>query len=196
MQVSNSEIEVYAYGLEIILGALIKLALLAVLAVALDLIWPVIMVSLGLFGFRFLGGGSHLSTYMRCLVFGTTVMMGLAWLSTTPPGNTVLLMLLGAGTILSTAVIILRVPAGTEKKVVTDPAQISGQKKKTFVFMLLWGGLALGLLQQGLPAISYALILGGLMGVFSISTWGYSMSNGFDILSEKMERRVSKWAIS
>jgi accessory gene regulator B len=189
LQASNSDVEVYAYGLEIMLGVLVKFAWLIVLAVVFGLLWPVILVSFGLFGFRYLGGGSHLSTYLRCLVFGLTVILGLAWFSTFISNSLIISVLLGISVIWGVMVIIDRVPAGTEKKTITDPEQILKQKLKTFVFMLLWCATSWVLLYIGHSLESCALILGGLMGIFSISTWGYSFTNGLDILFNQIERR-------
>lgn len=193
LQASNSDVEVYAYGLEIILGMLVKFAWLIVLAVVFDLLWPVVMVSIGLFGFRFLGGGSHLSTYLRCLVFGVTVILGLAWLSGLL-SESLTLIILGISIIWGTDVIIHRVPAGTGKKAVTDIRQIAGQKLRTSLFMMLWCLSSLVILLYGQSSMSCALTLGGLMGIFSISTWGYSMTHGLDVMFNQLGRGVLEWA--
>lgn len=193
LQASNSEVEVYAYGLEITLGMLVKLALLVILAVIFDLLWPVVLVSIGLFGFRLLGGGSHLSTYMRCLIFGLTVILGLAWLSAFL-SDMLILLILGISVIWGTGVIIERVPAGTEKKTINDAGQIAKQKLLTSLFMLLWCLASLRLLHDGQASMGSALTLGGLMGIFSISTWGYSMTHGLDIMFNQLGKGVLEWA--
>lgn len=71
------------YGLEIILGTLIKGAILFSLAYLLKIL-PQVALALAAGGlFRLLSGGAHCTSYWRCLVLGVTVYMfiGLAAVS-------------------------------------------------------------------------------------------------------------------
>ncbi|MGE5422308.1 MAG: accessory gene regulator ArgB-like protein [Ignavibacteriales bacterium] len=188
LQSSDDEVEVFSYGLEIFLGAVIKVALLLLIASTLGIIMPVALVSCGIFGFRFFGGGSHLKTYPRCLAFGILVIVGLSWLSTYSVSQSFLLILLAITTVLGIVIIIKYVPAGTKKKSLSDPREILAQKEKSKILLLLWSLISLNLVLTSNNELGLSLFMGGFMGLYSITPWGYAMTNYLDDFIDYLER--------
>ena len=73
--------EIYAYGLEILLGAVIKLFIVFLLGWIFNVFGLTLIVLITYAAFRCFGGGAHMSTYLKCLLLGTTVVVGLGILS-------------------------------------------------------------------------------------------------------------------
>lgn len=69
LDLENKKTEVIRYGLEIIIGALIKGIVILGSAYILGIIKPVIIAIITTGIFRTFSGGYHCSTYARCLIF-------------------------------------------------------------------------------------------------------------------------------
>lgn len=69
------------YGLEIILGAVVKSCLLLITSYFLGVFNLMLIVLLTASSFRILTGGAHFSTYYRCLLAGIVVYNGLGHLT-------------------------------------------------------------------------------------------------------------------
>lgn len=178
---SEGEIEVYAYGLEIFLGTAVKLLLIVVISLFLGIFWPSLLVVLAFAGFRIPGGGVHLSTYSRCLFIGLTFILALAVLAASLPADTgVLKSMLLLVALLAVCTIIVWVPAGTDKKRVTDPGDIRRQKIKTGLFLLLWFAACSLFIHRGQSTCALALISGAAGGLFLVTPWGYRFFSSLD----------------
>ncbi|MEW5954833.1 MAG: accessory gene regulator B family protein [Bacillota bacterium] len=86
--------------MEIIIGSLIKGILLFVLAMALDIVIPVIVALLVGSGFRLLAGGAQSTDYVRCLVLSLAIYLLTGWTATTyafliSPDQLVILLFIG-----------------------------------------------------------------------------------------------------
>jgi accessory gene regulator B len=64
----EDQIQVYAYGFQVILGSLLKSVLLLVLGWLLGVLFPVIVVAVTFSSLRILAGGHHQRTYLRCII--------------------------------------------------------------------------------------------------------------------------------
>ncbi|WP_407942170.1 accessory gene regulator ArgB-like protein [Microaerobacter geothermalis] len=69
------------YGLEVIIGYSIKIVLLFILAYSFGITLPVLFLVLTFAGLRIVSGGTHLSTYLSCMVFSLLSFLLLSWLS-------------------------------------------------------------------------------------------------------------------
>jgi len=168
----------------------IKLTLLVILSLILDIFWPVILVLLAFAGFRLPGGGVHLSTYSRCLVVGLILILALAKLALTmqmDPESLIFALVVVSFTAIYT--IIRWVPAGTEKKKVTNPAEVKGQKLKTTAFFLLWLITCSLLLFYKQDIYALALVSGAAGGLFFITPWGYRIIHNLDNIINITGRR-------
>ena len=70
LQSDIDQIEVYAYGLELVLYAIIKVVVILGSAFILGILESTLYYLCSFILLRFFGGGVHLSTYGRCLAVG------------------------------------------------------------------------------------------------------------------------------
>lgn len=73
---------IVAFGLEVIIGAVIKIVIFFALAHSLGILSASLGVVFTYVGMRWVAGGVHLSTYLRCLVVSMTLILSAAYLST------------------------------------------------------------------------------------------------------------------
>ncbi len=78
---SDREKEVLGYGTEILLGEAWKLLILIFLGYLLKCLPEIITAYVSWASLRIFSGGAHCTTYMRCLVFGHALLVGLSLLS-------------------------------------------------------------------------------------------------------------------
>jgi accessory gene regulator B len=189
LQSSEEEIQVYAYGLEIIFCSLSKIVLFFLISALLGIFEYALLVFLAFAIFRTLGGGVHLKTYARCLTVGLILLLFLTKLASTwNYVNSFVWIALIAVSILAVIAIILWIPAGTEKKTITDPQDIMGQKRKTAVFLVIWLVCTVMLIKIGYPGYATALILGAFGSLFMISPWGYYLLGKLDFYLDKSKQ--------
>ena len=167
--------EIYAYGLEILLGAVIKLFIVFFLGWIFNVLGLTLIVLVTYAAFRCFGGGAHMSTYLKCLLLGTTVVVGLGILSQFNLA-THLLSNLAIFTLVFTLFVCLKwVPGDTEKKPITEREIRLRQKGKMAIVLAVWGLTILYLLNNSLNTCALAMILGSISSVFFITPWGYSL---------------------
>lgn len=194
LQNNEKQIEIYAYGMEILLGSLIKITLLIVLAFLLHILPHTLLVLVAFAGFRIPGGGVHLHTYARCLTVGLVLLLGLALTATIlSPGETIVFVTLIGAALLAVVTIICWVPAGTDKKQFTNPEIIQDNKVKTAVFAVIWFLTSLLLMHNQHLDFAFALALGAVASLFFITPWGYFIMNRVDqLLSGNREEVKNK----
>lgn len=179
---SAEQIEIYAYGLEIILGAVIKLILILFLAFLLGTLDTTIILFAFFALFRCFGGGAHLSTYPRCLVFGVCLIVGLGYLAQTPIRIHILIILSALSLALNIFTCIKWVPAGTDKKYIIEPTLRLRQKKKYFLVIIGWCLTLLLLIKLSLSTYGVAVLLGSFGAMLLIMPSGYWLLNTIDNL--------------
>jgi len=168
LMTSAEQIEIYAYGLEIILGAVIKLILILFLALLLGTLDTTIILFIFFALFRCFGGGAHLSTYPRCLVFGVCLIVGLGYLAQTTISIHALIILSALSLALNIFTCIKWVPAGTEKKY--------------FLVIIGWCLTLLLLIKLSLSTYGFAVLLGSFGAMLLILPSGYWLLNTIDNL--------------
>lgn len=177
---SQDEIEIYAYGIEILLGIIIKFSLVVVFALLFGILKTVLIFMFTFSLFRFLGGGVHLSTYLRCLTFGLLLVLGVGYLATILLPNHILISLFTTTLLIGVLVTIKWVPAGTEKKQITDPQERLQQKRKFLYILSIYAIVVTLLLWQNHHTYAQACIYGSFLSSFLITPWGYSVMNTVD----------------
>ena len=182
LMTSAEQIEIYAYGLEIILGAVIKLILILFLAFLLGTLDTTIILFAFFALFRCFGGGAHLSTYPRCLVFGVCLIVGLGYLAQTTISIHALIILSALSLALNIFTCIKWVPAGTEKKYITEPFLRLRQKQKYFLVIIGWCLTLLLLIKLSLSTYGFAVLLGSFGAMLLILPSGYWLLNTIDNL--------------
>lgn len=177
---SEEDISIYAYGIEIFLGVIIKFSLVLILAILLGILETALVFMFTFSFFRFLEGGVHLSTYLRCLTFGLLLVLGVGYLSTIPLTSYIITSLFIVTILMGLYVCIKWVPAGTDKKQITDADERLKQKRKTLYTLAIYSIIVVVLLANNYPAYGLACIYGSILSSFLVTPWGYSVMNTVD----------------
>lgn len=180
LQCDEERVEVFAYGLEIILGTGFKLFSILLISVILNIFCTTLICLLTYIAFRSFGGGVHLSTYSRCLVTGLAIFTIFGKLAAVDMENQLLLFLLITISLLWVYSIIKWVPAGTEKKQVRDANVRLKQKQKTAGVLVLWCMACAVLIRYNLTYYAFASLLGAWVSLFLITPWGYRAVKALD----------------
>ena len=167
--------EIYAYGLEILLGATIKLLVILVSAWLLKSLSTTLVVLITYAALRCFGGGAHMSTYFKCLLVGSTIIVSLGILSNHNLDSNLLYYLVIIAAISALVVCFKWVPGDTAIKPILDPGICSRQKMKMSIVILLWSSAVICLIHLNLNALALAMILGCVFAVFLITPWGYRL---------------------
>lgn len=180
LQSNEDQIAIYTYGLEIILGIIIKITCIVSLAILFGIIKTAMIFLLTFPVFRYIGGGVHLSTYFKCLLFGVSLTLLMGYASTLTMSEYFLYTLFSFSLILMIYVTIRWVPAGTEKKIISNKEARLKQKKKALVASIIWSIIEMFFLTHGLHSYAFAGILGLLCSSFFILPWGYQLIDTLD----------------
>jgi accessory gene regulator B len=173
-----------AYGLEILLGEIVKLIIIISSAWILGILPQVLTITISAGILRLASGGEHCSAYYRCLVGGTIWFLLLGWgvysLNTilSPPVISV-----NAGLLffISLAIIFKYAPGETENKPINGEAEREKFKKWSVSIMLAYG-LMLVLLSNSAVLGSFVLPMAvGIMAqAFTVSPAGYDFLHFID----------------
>jgi accessory gene regulator B len=182
LQSTKEDMDVYSYGLEIVLCSLIKIILILGSAYLLGILNITLFYLMSFILLRHFGGGVHLSTYKRCLAVGLISTIFCAkfvdglWLE---PNIilwvTIILLILGALCILKW------VPAGTSKKMINDSVQRLKQKIKTSLVLTLILGIIGILYINKYYYYAFSMALGGFVSFFLMSPIGYKTIYAIEI---------------
>jgi len=173
LQVDRDKVDVFAYGLEIVLGTLVQLTLLIWLSLIVDVFITTMICLMAFASLRYFGGGVHLSTYYGCLTIGIALLLALGKLAATININVQALTVISVFALLMGTFTIFRwVPAGTEKKQIKDEVTRSRQRKKTLLVFIMWTIITFLLITQKSTGNAFAAVLGTLFSLFLITPWG------------------------
>ncbi|MEQ8173566.1 MAG: accessory gene regulator B family protein [Syntrophomonadaceae bacterium] len=185
LQASDEEIEVYAYSTEIILVQTVQTSVYIAIAAATGYLLPALLVMTGFSGFRFLAGGPHLNTFLRCLIFSGLTIAVLVVVSL-PAWPNYLRYTSEVIMVFTTLYVTYKwVPAGTEKKTMHDPVLRRRQKTKTLVFIIVLSALLVLLEIKHQDLIIQALLAGVIGSALFIFPWGYKIMLSCDTLLDK-----------
>lgn len=167
--------EIYAYGLEILLGATIKLLIILASAWLLNSLNTTLVVLITYAALRCFGGGAHMNIYFKCLLVGSTIIVSLGRLSNHNLDSDFLHYLVIIAAISALVICFKWVPGDTAIKPIRDPSICSKQKMKMLIMILLWSCVVLYLIHLNLNTFALAMILGCVFAVFLITPWGYHL---------------------
>ncbi len=186
LRCDQERVEVFAYGLQIIMGTGFKLVLILLISLILDTFHTTLICLITYIAFRNFGGGVHLSTYSKCLVTGLVIFTVLGKLAAHGMETGTLLLLLIVTSLLWIYAITKWVPAGTEKKQVKDRRVRLKQKKKTGWVLMLWVIACMASISYRLTYYVFAYLLGALAALFLITPWGYRVANALDNILDNL----------
>ncbi len=185
----QDRIDILAYGLEILLGVLLKTTILMLFSYWLGIFNTTICCTMSFIIFRIFGGGVHLSTYCRCLVVGLTILLALGKFATINIDIDVLLILLWLVFSVGLFTIVKWVPAGTEKKQVTDKTKRIKLKKQVFGILIVWTSINYLMIQSQYVNYCFANILGSFTSFMLMTPIGYKGLHILETILNTKQRR-------
>lgn len=181
---SPDKIEIYAYGLEILLGAAIKLLVIVVGALCWGTFNTTMVLLVTYAALRWFGGGAHMSSYFKCFLSGTIIIVGLGKVSQFNLRSPTLTELTIFTIVFAVYVCLRWAPGDSEKKPIRDKQIRLRQKRKMIVIIVIYGLVILYSRQCGQLTYVLAMILGCISSVFLITPWGYRLFAVVDKLTQ------------
>ena len=181
-----------AFGLELILGDIVKLIFILTLAQLLGILQEVLVLMAAAGMLRLASGGEHCSAYYRCLLGGTICFLLLGWLvhylNPLIAGQAVFVTALLS--FLLTEIILWKyAPGDTENKPITEAADKKRFKNWSlllgfiyFMIMLICAGF------NSASAFVLPVAVGMLEQAFTVTPWGYRFMHIVDQVLD-----FSKW---
>lgn len=185
LKADDDAVAVYAYSLEILLGSAVKLILIMAVASIFHLLIPALLFLFTFCLFRGLGGGVHASTYLRCMVIGLLLTMGMAYTATLPLKTVHVLILYSVALLTAIYVTARWVPAGTDKQRIDDGDKRLLKKRESLGALVVWSAVVFSCIFYHLDGYAVAVILGSLSSSFFIMPIGYQFIGTLDNLLEK-----------
>ena len=174
------QIEIYAYGLELLILPVINLIIVSVLAYIIGILPNVFAFLLVFAPFRLWGGGVHLTTSIRCLVVSTVIIVGLSSLSMINISAVLLYILLFSSFLLGLYVTEKWVPACSQEKAITDYEKAIRQKKYMIILIICWFIASLLMTKMHLYNYVLALILGAISSLLLMTPGGFYLIGAID----------------
>lgn len=195
MGLNAKDTETIRFGVEYYMGFFVNLGLVIAIAFGLGIIPYVLAALFSSVLLRFVSGGAHCSTFLRCLLLGTVVIVGIGQLASVV-GMLVPQALLYVLVVFSVVTGFYSVdkwaPCDTPAKPIVSPLQRAKYKRLSFIFIALWATtISLFLILSGkdnAPFIS-ALIIASIGGfwwqILSITPFGYRLVTTMEMLFNK-----------
>ncbi len=181
-----------AFGLELLLGDMVKLVIILTLAQLLGIILEVLIIMVVAAVLRLASGGEHCSAYYRCLVGGIICFLLLGWgVQVLNPllSRQIITMIALFSFLLVEFILWKYAPGDTENKPITEPADKKRFKKWSlrigfayFVIMMSCAGF------DRASAFVLPVAAGMLEQAFTVTPWGYSFMHFVDRVLD-----FSKW---
>jgi accessory gene regulator B len=173
-----------AYGLEILLGEIIKLIVIISLSWILGILPEVLTITVFAGILRLASGGEHCSEYYRCLIGGTAWFLFLGWgvhfLNTFLHQPTINL---SAGLLFSISIIIILkyAPGETENKPISSEAERKKFKNWSVLIMFIYGFIII--LSANISVLNFFVMpiaIGIIAQAFTVSPAGYGFIHFVD----------------
>ena len=174
------------YGLEIVLGALLQIVLIALVAMLLGIVKEVLVIVCTAALYRRSTGGPHCKTYVRCTVTSLLIFITLAFIIKFIPVN-YLPIYITCLAIFSVLVIHLYVPVDNPINIISDESIIRKLKRQSYLVLLLFLLITI---------TSYVLSLGNdyyynpdrsALAKFHLTSLGQAFIRSLDLLFERIE---------
>jgi len=188
------------FGLEVLLGEIIKIAILLAAAFLLGVL-PETLAAMGGFSlFRLVSGGNHCEDYWRCLAFSLLVFLGSAVIGVFAApfvAGPVVVRLIIAGALVMAVMVLIWAPGEVPQKKI-KPGERGIFKGLSLVFLALWAWVLINYIAPHGIAAAAAGLLGAAAQALSFTPPGYRAMDNFDIALSRIigERRCPTHAES
>ncbi len=143
--VDEGDVDVIRFGLEIVLGALLKVVAITLVSYLLGIMPLVLAVLLTSSSFRLVSGGVHFHTFARCTAFSifSAVFIGYIAMMFGPRLNaTELVLVIGCVALVGYHITLRWAPADTEHKPITNESKKRKLKMLSRIYVFLWAAIA------------------------------------------------------
>jgi Membrane protein putatively involved in post-translational modification of the autoinducing quorum-sensing peptide len=188
---NHQQRSVYYYGFYIVIGAIFKIAVLAVAAALTKTLLTTFTLFFAFGALRTFAGGVHMESFNKCMIVSFTLYItgGAAAEYTNIYWNTSALLILAAVTLAAGLYALPRyAPRDTPNKRITDISDIEKFKKLSLICLFVLIILIILLIVFGLKKYCIAACLGVLFELFTITSSGYKF---FNRLSSTMGKKVN-----
>lgn len=188
---SQQNVEIYAYALELLFMVILNLTLVILVAFYLQII-PTTLVFLVVFiFFRGFGGGVHLSTFLRCIVVGSSLMLGSAYLAATVNIKSYALAILFVVALLFVLICTVKWgPAITEKNSLNRCQSLSRQKRNMLITAFVWAGSVAAVIGCQFNTLALAMVFGAIVSTILISPLGFGLMGFIDRILNNLGKGV------
>ncbi len=184
---SNTKQELrMAYGLEVLLGEIVKMVLLLWLAWMLGILPEVIFISITAGLLRLASGGEHCSEYYRCLIGGTICFIllgvGVHNLNIFFNGSGAYITIV-ASILLSWSILFKYAPGETENKPINSEEERVKFRRLSILIVSIYGLVMLMLMLMHnylLRPLVLPILVGMVEQAFTVSPWGYRFMHFVD----------------
>ncbi len=182
-----------AYGLEILLGEIIKMTCLVLLSWYFGILLEVLSITITAGVLRLASGGEHCSGYYRCLIGGTVCFLLLGWgthylnVFFTPPHAYIGIVL---SLLVSWGVLWKYAPGETENKPINSEEERLKFRKVSLFLLLIYGLVMMTFTNYiKLQPLVLPIMIGMIEQSFTVSPWGYHFIHFVDraLIFEKAE---------
>ncbi|MCX7747297.1 MAG: accessory gene regulator B family protein [Clostridia bacterium] len=179
---------VYYFGFQVVIGAIIKGALLLSLALIFRTLIPTFTILLVFASLRVIAGGYHMDTYGKCIFVSlaffqisaiVTQYTHLYW------HKSYLILFIGINFIVGLPLILKWAPRDTPNKPITDPGEIKKFKTLSVVCFIAWFLVLITLWAFGNKILVLSGCFGIILELFAISALGHRF---FDFISGRFDR--------
>jgi accessory gene regulator B len=173
-----------AFGLELLLGEIVKLICVITLSTALGILPEVLTITVAAGVLRLASGGEHCSAYYRCLIGGTLCFLLLGWVAhilNPIISRAGLLLTLVICSLMVFAILWQYAPGDTENKPINNEEELTRFKKWSLIIASVYSVVMIIMMQF---EKSYILVLPMIIGMmeqsFTITPWGYGFIQWID----------------
>ncbi len=188
---SPQNVEIYAYALELLFMVVLNLTLVILAAFYLDIV-PTTIAFLAVFiPFRGFGGGVHMSTFPRCLVVGSGLMLGSAYFAAAVNIKSYTLEILFVLMLIFVFICAIKwAPASPEKNSFNRSQKINRQKRNMLMAAFIWAGCVGTLIYFHFNALAFAMVLGAIVSTVLISPLGFGLMGFIDRMLNHLGKGV------
>lgn len=180
------------YGMEILLGEIVKLFVIISSAWILGVLPQVLTITISAGILRLASGGEHCSAYYRCLIGGTVWFLLLGWgvysfnAVLSPP---VISVDVGLLFFISLAIILKYAPGETENKPINNEAEREKFKKWSVAIMVAYGLILVMFSRlEVLNTLVLPMAVGIMAQAFTVSPAGYGFIHFIDRILDFSQR--------
>jgi accessory gene regulator B len=192
---SHQKRYVYYFGLQLLIGTIVKMVILVVLSLALG-IFNGTMMSMAFFAtLRTIIGGYHMDTYGKCLMASALMYLvaGAVIEYTINLWDTTGLIIFS---LISLIIILYSVykwaPVDTPNKPITDPDEIKKLRRKGFIHIAVWSVFCAVMIILNQTFLVLSSCLGLLIAVFIISPLGIWFFDNIRFGIDKVRKKKSR----